>query len=64
MVLLNGQCIYVSDASSKSHDQLQWNHLKLRQLFEDIMVGIIGDKGFFFIPLNVFEVEWEVYHWI
>lgn len=48
LVELNGHCIYVSKASPISHDQSQWNNSKLRRIFEDLPVGIIGDKGFVF----------------
>ena len=55
IILLYGRCIYISDAKSVSHDQQQWNELKLREKFENIPVGIIGDKGFFFNPKNVLD---------
>ena len=54
-VLLNGRCIYVSDACPVSHDQQQWNMLNLRRHFEGIPVGIIGDAGFHFNPVNVLK---------
>ena len=54
-VLLNGRCIYVSDACPVSHDQRQWNMLNLRRHFEGIPVGIIGDAGFHFNPVNVLK---------
>ena len=43
VVVLNGQCIYVSDAHPVSHDQKQWNLLGLRKHFEDIPVGIVDN---------------------
>ena len=48
LVELDGNCIYVSKASPISHDQTQWNNTNLRQIFTDLPVGIIGDKGFVF----------------
>lgn len=55
VVLLNGRCIYVSDASPTSNDQKQWNKLNLRQHFENIPVGIIGDAGFHFNQIELLK---------
>ena len=45
-----------SDCSPISHDdQQQWKSLNLRLLFTDLSnpIGIIGDKGFFFNPIDL-----------
>ena len=50
LALLNGLWIYVSDCSPISHDQQQWKSLNLWSLIIELsnLIGIIGDKGFFF----------------
>jgi hypothetical protein len=48
IVLLTGEIIFCSPFRIGSHDQAQWNELKLREKFIDKNFGIIGDGGFTF----------------